>query len=163
MSCYLLFDVVALTNGFENGKSNMPHHRNCLFHFLTHHHIFPSHKIFHILGILNPTELPGDDWINQGCWIYVEEKELLASKRAVKRIKAWGMRKEVPPCGKVPSCGKEVPLWCPNMCCSIGDRREIGWLLHLCYDHANTSEYCGCSLFAGVMGLKSKIQHSSPS
>lgn len=85
MDCYL---TQCSTNGFENGKGNKLHHRNYIFHFLTHRQIFPSHKIFRTLKILNPTELPGDDWIKQGCWIYEEEKKLLASKRAVKRIKA---------------------------------------------------------------------------
>lgn len=67
-----------------------------------------------MLRILNPAELPGDDWIKKGCWIYEEEKEILALKRAVKRIKAWGMRKEVPSCGKAPFCCKEISLWLPG-------------------------------------------------
>lgn len=141
-----------------------PHHGYYLFCFLTHHNIFPSHKMFHTLGILNPTELPDNDWINQRRWIYEKEKELLVSKRALERIKAWGMRKEVPLHGKVLSRGKEVSLWCPNMCCStgvVGDRREVGWLLHLRCDHAITAGYCGCSLFAGVMGVKSKTRQGS--
>ncbi|XP_048153651.1 uncharacterized protein LOC125323096 [Corvus hawaiiensis] len=49
--------------------------------------IFPSHRIFHMLEILNPTELPGDDWIKQGCWIYEEEKKLLAPKGQLRESK----------------------------------------------------------------------------
>lgn len=70
----LLFD-------FGNGKGNKLHHRKGLFHFLTHRQILPSHKISYILGILNPTELPGNVRIKQGYWIYEEEKEMLASKK----------------------------------------------------------------------------------
>lgn len=116
-----------------------------------------------MLEILNPTELPGNDWIKQGCWIYKEEKKLLASKRAVKRIKVWGMRKEVPSCRNAPSCFKKFHYTVPVLLLHImGDREEIGWLLCLYYAHAKIPKHCGCYLFEGAMGLKSKIQHSSP-
>lgn len=42
-------------------------------------------KKFSLLWILNPTQLPDDDWINQVPCIYEEEEELLASKKLVKR------------------------------------------------------------------------------
>lgn len=79
------------------------------------------------------------------------------------------MRKEVPSCGKAPSCCKGIPLWCPRWWCSqmlmlhvVGDGQVTGWLLCLCYAHAEIPEYSGCNIFEGAMGLKNKIQHGSP-
>lgn len=79
------------------------------------------------------------------------------------------MRKEVPSCGKAPSCCKGIPLWCPSWWCSqmlmlhvVGDGQVTGWLLCLCYAHAEIPKYSGCNIFEGAMGLKNKIQHGSP-
>lgn len=70
------------------------YHRNGLFHFLTHVQIFPSHKFFCLLRILNPVELPGDDWIKQGCWTYEEEKEMLSLKGQLRgsKLEVWGKK-----------------------------------------------------------------------
>lgn len=72
-----------LTNYCENGENNKPNDRNYyFFHFLIYHHIFTPQKIFSSLWILNPMQLPDDDWINQVPCIHEEEKELLASKKS---------------------------------------------------------------------------------
>lgn len=45
---------------------------------------------------------------------------------------------------------------------TMGDRQVTGWLLCLCSAHAEIPKYCAPYLFEGAMGIKSKIQHSSP-
>lgn len=45
------------------------------------------------------------------------------------------------------------------MCCSTGgisDRQEIGWLLYLCFDHANISKYSSCYLFCRSHGCEKR-------